>query len=90
MKFRQQMAGTKRAAEARGKQEVIVRRPTDLRKHTRVNTTQRRLNCVYCLWRGEDGGEDGGGGAHPATDHMMWDHRGASLPLHAFSVRLMA
>lgn len=53
--------------------------------HMRVNTVGRRLNCVYCLW--------GGGevrAPHPETDHMMADHCRASLPLHAFSVRLMA
>lgn len=69
------MVGSKRATEAGGKQEVIVWRPADLRKHTRVNMAERRLNDVHCLWRVRRGEE--GGAAHPATDHVMWDHRGA-------------
>lgn len=53
----QQMAGSKRATEAGGKQEVIVWRPADLRKHTRVNMAERRLNEAHCLWRARRGEE---------------------------------
>lgn len=91
MKFEQQMAGTKRAAEAGGKQEVIVRRPADLHEHTWVNMIRLEAESCVLSVEGRRWGL-GVGGEGTASSHRSYDVGSprCPLPLHAFSVRLMA
>lgn len=82
------MVGSKRATEAGGKQEVIVWRPADLRKHTRVNMAERRLNDVHCLWRVRRG-EEGGSSTSSSRSCDVGSQR-CPLPLRAVSVHFIA